>query len=126
MKRKGAKSDFSEARNEELRKVFFSQENYSTCDAAMKKVISTPASRFWVDPDRARDVMSNIERNPAILDNMKKERARMYRALFRNYSEIRRANPEKSKISCVSTAIFGGAPEFFLSPATAREIIYRR
>lgn len=126
MKRKGATSDFSQARNSELRKVFFSQDSYSTCDEAMKKITATPASRFWVDPDRARDVMTSIEKNPAILDNMKKERARMYRELFRNYSEIRKANPTQSKISCVSKAIFGGAPEFYLSPATAREIIYQR
>lgn len=126
MKRKGATSDFSKARNMELRKAFFSQESYSTSDEAMKKVLATPASRFWVDPDRARDVMSSIEKNPAILDNMKKERARMYRALFKNYNEIRKANPGKSKISCVSQAIFGGAPEFYLSPSTAREIIYQR
>lgn len=125
MKRKGATSDFSDERDSELRKAFFSQEAYSTCDEALKKVITTPASRFWVDPDRARDVMSRIEHDTTILDRMKPERTRMYRDLYDRYRDIRAVNPTSSKISCVSAAIFGGAPEFYIAPATARSIIYR-
>lgn len=126
MKRKGAKCDYSKARNRELREAFFSQKSYSTSDECMRRVIGSPSSRFWVDPDRARDVMSGIERNPAILDKMNEERARMYRALYGKYREIRKAHPEKTKISCVSSAIFSGAPEFFIAPSTARAIIYQR
>lgn len=125
MKRKGSTSDFNAERDAELRSVFFSQKAYSTSDSVLKKTIQTPASRFWVDPDRARDVMSLIEKNPDCLAAMKPERRRMYTALYEKYNFYRRKNPDKSKIDCVSMAIYSGAPEFFIAPSTARRAIYK-
>lgn len=124
MKRKGSKCDFTEKRNEELRKAFFSQDIYSTGDENLRKVLATPTSRFWVDPDNARDVISRVEKNPELLSHMKPERERMYRALLARYVEIRHRYPERSKVACVSMAIYSGAPEFFITPSTARSILY--
>lgn len=124
MKRKGSKSDFTEERNKELKSRFFSQEVYSTSDKSLIKVIKTPASRFWVDPDRARDVISTIKKNPGVLEKMYPERQRMYKALLSKYEEIQRQFPDKSRIDCVSMAIYSGAPEFFITPSTARNILY--
>lgn len=124
MKKKGSKSDFTEARNRELRAAFFSQEVYSTSDRVLSKVIKSPTSRFWVDPDHARDVISRIEKNPEVLDNMLPERQRMWRELMERYHQLRIKFPERSRINCVSMAIYSGAPEFFITPSTARRIIY--
>lgn len=124
MKRKGSKSDFTEERNKELKSRFFSQEAYSTSDKSLNKVIKSPASRFWVDPDRARDVISAIKKNPGVLEKMYPERQRMYKALLSKYEEIQRQFPDKSRIDCVSMAIYSGAPEFFITPSAARSIIY--
>lgn len=125
MKRKGNKSDFTEARNKELRRAFFNNDIYSTSDENMKRVLKTPASRFWVDPDRARDVISSVKKNPALLEKMKPEKERMYRALMAKYDEIRSIYPEKSRVECVSMAIYSGAPEFYMAASTARGILYR-
>ena len=124
MKKKGNISDFTDQRNAELRAAFFSQETYSTSDAAMAKVLKTPASRFWVDPPRARDVMSRMERDRAYTASMHPERQRMYEALFRRYLEIRRQFPGESKIKAVTMAIYSGAPEFYLSASAARKVVY--
>ena len=124
MKKKGNRSDFSDERNAELRKAFFSQGVYSTCDKVIRKTIKTPASRFWVDPDRARDIMSRIEKDPESIAGMNIERRRMYMALFEKYRAIRNQFPSDSKIKAVSMAIYSGAPEFFIAPSTARSIIY--
>lgn len=126
MKRKGSKSDYTAERNKELRAAFFSQETYSTGDEQMKKLIRTPASRFWVDPEHARDVISRVKKDPEALGRMKPERERMYRALMSRYDEIQRRNPRQSKLRCVSAAIYAGAPEFYIAPSTAREIIYAK
>ncbi len=126
MKRKGSRSDFAQERNAELRAAFFSQNNYNTDLNNMERLVATPASRFWVDPYRARDVMSRMETNPDALSGMIPQRRRMYAALFKRYSEIRKRNPGMPKIECVSAAIFDGAPEFFITPRTARAIIYAR
>lgn len=124
MKRKGSVSDFTEERNRELKAKFFSQEAYSTGDANISKVVKSPSSRFWVDPDRARDVLSSVEKDPEALGRMKPERRRMYAALLEKYREIQRQFPGRSKIQCVTMAIYSGAPEFYIAPSTARSILY--
>lgn len=124
MKRKGCKSDFSEERDRELRRAYFSQGVYNTSDEIMQKTVKTPASRFWVDPERARDVISRMEKDPHALEGMFPERQRMYRELYSRYRSHRRRNPGSTKIDCVSMAVYSGAPEFFLSPKTARRMIY--
>ncbi len=125
MKRKGSVSDFSSDRKAELKAAFLSQGIYSVSDEVLTKALKTPSSRFWVDPYRARDIMSKIEKNPASISGMHPERRRMYMALFEKYKEIRRQCPSATKINAVSTAIYSGAPEFFLSPSSARRLLYR-
>ncbi|MCM1491384.1 MAG: hypothetical protein NC095_11270 [Muribaculum sp.] len=124
MKRKGSTSDFTADRNKELREKFFSQKVYSTTDTALMKTLKTPSTRFWVDPDRARDVLSSIKKNPAVLNKMYPERQRMYKALMSKYEEIQQRHPDKSRVECVAMAIYSGAPEFFLTPSAARNILY--
>ena len=124
MKKKGSTSDFTGQRNKELRAAFFSQDNYSTSDANMRQTVKSPSSRFWVDPDRARDMMSRIEKDPDCLLGMNEERRRMYAELFRKYQQICRQFPGQSKIRSVTMAIYSGAPEFYLSLSRARRILY--
>lgn len=124
MKKKGSSCDYNAERNAELRKAFFNQGVYSTSDKVLKKTLKTPTSRFWIDPDRARDIMSRMEKDPEALSNMKPERKRMYKALFEKYQKLRKQYPSDPKIRVVSIAIYSGAPEFFIAPATARSIIY--
>lgn len=125
MKKKGSISDYNAERNAELRAAFFNQDVYSTSDAVMKKVVKTPTSRFWVDPDRARDIMSRMEKDPDALNGMIQERQRMYKALFKIYRKLRTRQPTLTKIEAVTTAIYSGAPEFFLTLSTARTLIYQ-
>ncbi len=125
MKKKGSTSDFTRQRNDELKAAFFNQGVYSTSDTVMEKIVKTPASRFWVDPDRARDMMSRIEKDPECMNGMYPERRRMYSELYRKYREIQRRHPNQSKIQSVAMAIYSGAPEFYLSSSRARTIIYQ-
>ena len=126
MKKKGSTSDFIKQRNDELRAAFFRQGEYSMSDTALAKALKTPATRFWVDPDRARDVISSIEKNPGKMTDMYPARRRMYEALYRKYMEIKSQFPKQSKIESVAMAIYSGAPEFYLSPSRARAILYSR
>ncbi|MDE6379644.1 MAG: hypothetical protein K2L11_04160 [Muribaculaceae bacterium] len=124
MKKKGNTSDYAKERNAELRRTFFSQLSYSTTTEALEKTIKSPSSRFWVDPDRARDVLSRIEKNPETKDTMYPQRRRMYEALYRKYQEISRRFPGQSKIESVTMAVYSAAPEFFITPSGARRILY--
>lgn len=125
MKKKGSKSDFTAERDAELRAAFFNQGEYSTSDEVLKRIVKTPSSRFWVDPDRARDIMSRIEKDRDSISGMLPERRRMYLALYEKYEKIRHQFPTDPKIRAVSMAIYSGAPEFFLAASTVRSIIYR-
>lgn len=124
MKKKGSTSDFASARNEELRRAFFDQGIYSTSDEVMRKVVKKPSSRFWVDPDRARDIVSRYRRDPHSIDGMIPSRRAMYAALSHRCAELERMHPDRSMAHCMTMAVYSAAPEFYLSPATARKIIY--
>lgn len=124
MKRKGNTSDYTAERNAELRAAFFNQGIYSTSDESLAKTLRTPTSRYWVDPSRARDVISRIEKDPESTSTMYPQRRRMYDDLFRRYQEIRRQFPGQAKIHSVTMAVFSRAPEFFLTPSAARKILY--
>lgn len=124
MKKKGSTSDYIKQRNAELRAAYLSQKVYSTSDASLQQTLKTPTSRFWVDPDRARDVISRIEKDPDATAGMYPERRRMYADLFREYQKIQRQFPGQSKIASVTMAVYSGAPEFYLTPSGARRILY--
>lgn len=123
MKKKGNISDYTDERNAELRNAFFSQLGYSTSAEALQKAVKTPSSRFWVDPDRARDIISRIEKDPKSTHRMYPQRKRMYEALYHRYREMNRQFPGQSKIQTVTMAVYSQAPEFFLTPSAARRIV---
>lgn len=128
MKKKGSTSDYIEERNAELRERFFSQKGYEvntyTTDHLLERAVKSGSSRFWVDPYRARDIISRYDRDPHSLDRMLPGRRAMYRELYARFAEIRHANPCASMIECVSRAILSPAPEFYLTFHTARQIIF--
>lgn len=130
MKKKGSKSDYINERNAELRRRYFDRSAYesrmASNEAMLENAVKSPCSRFWVDPDRARDILSRYRRDPRALDSMLPGRKAMYLELYARYQEIQKANPGMSMIGCVSIAVFSRAPQFFISPATARSIISSR
>lgn len=124
MKKKGSTSDFAASRNAELRRAFFDQGEYSTSDEVMERLVRRPSSRFWVDPYRARDIVSRYQRDPRSIEGMLPRRRAMYIALSERYDEMRELHPGKSMVECMTMAVYSGAPEFYLSPARARDILY--
>lgn len=124
MKKKGSTSDFATERNQEIRRAFFDQGIYSTADEVMEKVVKRPCSRFWIEPLRARDIVSRYRRDARSLDGMRAHRREMFRMLDIRCAEYERRFPKKSMIRCMTMAVYSGAPEFYMSPATARRLIY--
>lgn len=123
MKKKGSRSDFHKERRRELREAYLNQDSCMMTDEVMEKVVNTPATRFWVDPDNARDVISRVMKNPSLLGKMQAHKGRMYRELMKRYQRERSKNPEEAKISVISKVIFAGAPEFYMSTSHARKIL---
>lgn len=130
MKKQGSISDFMEERDTELRDLFLSRSGREaalyTTDHLLERAVKSPSSRFWVDPERARDILSRYSKDAHALDRMLPGRRAMYEALYARYASIRESKPLASMIECVTEAVYSEAPEFFLTPWTARRIVFKR
>lgn len=126
MKHKGSVAEFGRQRNRELlsnfKSVIGSQVSIDL-DAAFREVVSMPASRFWVSEPRASIVVNDMMRGVSI-SGMNPEKRDMFREIFRRVELIRR--DEKVSVSeAVFRVVNSEAPRFYLTPGTARVIIYR-
>lgn len=85
-------------------------------------VVKSPARRFWVSPDRAHAVLSEIAKG-ATLAPMNPTRRAMYLEIHRRVALLRRDCPRLSLIRAVEKVVFAQAPEFYLTPGTAKVLI---
>lgn len=127
MKKKGSKQDFTAHRNHELVAAFRqAMEGTEVTDVRklFRRVVQTPASRFWVSEYRAADVISRMLRGDTIEDMNRKKRD-MYREIFIRTIGWMKACPGISRINATQMAVHSPAPEFYMTPDSARVIIYR-
>lgn len=83
-----------------------------------------PASRFWVSEVRAAEVISCMLRGEARDPKQCEQKRRMYDELFRRVVEWRQLNPGHPLSDAVFQAVNSPAPEFYLTEASAKVIIY--
>lgn len=83
-----------------------------------------PASRFWVSEDRALTMVRKIRRGgfPPEMTEMKR---RMYGEIVSRVDTLLQSGEETSLESAVFRVVEEKAPEFYLTPASAKVIIYR-
>ncbi len=127
MKKKGAVSDFGKQRNEELRRAFKAQLHLigeiPTAEL-FARAARMPASRFWVSERRAAEVVSKMLKGDR-LPGMNPKKREMYMEIFLRAREHLRREPEITVTEATFRAVNSPAPEFYLTPKSARVIIYR-
>lgn len=127
MKKKGSISDFTGNRNSELYRSFSEQLRNPLVSGNVDlyaNTVRSPCSRFWVSERRAAEVVSALRKGgnlPAMLE----EKRRMYVEIRKRAEEILAKNPGLSLSRAVEQAVWSPAPEFYLSPETARKTIRR-
>ena len=84
----------------------------------------TPARRFWVSEGRAAIVISMMESGKR-LPNMRPTKLKMFNEIHRRYKELRAREPGKSLASLVAEIVMQPAPEYYLTPGTIKEFIFR-
>ncbi|MBD5203850.1 MAG: hypothetical protein HDS82_03120 [Bacteroidales bacterium] len=125
MKKKGSISDFTGIRNGELYRSFSTQLRNPMVENNGELYLNTvksPCSRFWVSERRAAEVVSAL-RKGSNLPAMLEEKRRMYEEIYKRTEDILVKNPELSLSRAVEQAVWSPAPEFYLSPETARKTI---
>lgn len=127
MKKKGAVSDFTKQRNEELKNAFKAQLyllGTIPTEELFTRAAKMPASRFWVSERRAAEVISKMLKGDMMFGMNRKKREMYVEILIRVREEMRR-EPGITVTEATFRAVNSPAPEFYLTPKSARVIIYR-
>ncbi len=127
MKKKGSVSDFSGQRNAELEAAFrrvAAMRHVTSTREIFRRVAASPASRFWVSEQRAAEVIGRMLKGDN-LDSMRPKRRQMFLRILELALAFRRANPGASLTAAAFHAVNSPAPEFYITPESAR-VIYCR
>lgn len=127
MKKKGSVADFTPQRNDELLKAFRNQ-MYMLGSLPIAELFNraamSPASRFWVSEHRALVVISRMLKGDRIL-TMNPKKREMFFEIFHRVSRILEDEPGLTLTEAVFRAVNSPAPQFYLTPKSARTMIYR-
>lgn len=128
MKRPGSTSDFMATRNRELLQTL-RQLIVTTRDVPMSRLYAmaaqSPCSRFWVSEKRACEVISRMLRGEDTEVDSLPLRNRMYREIFNRVCKWQSENPGHPLTDAVFAAVNSPAPEFYVTPDSAKVIISR-
>lgn len=130
MKKTGSTSDFSKQRDKELYARFLDLLR-SPGETPLRDLFgmaaSKPASRFWVSERRAADVIGAMlsGKGEATREKMYPKRREMYDELLRRVKALMLERPGLCMTHAVDEAVNSEAPEFYMTPESARCIIYR-
>lgn len=127
MKKIGSVADFGPQRDKELLAAFRDQLHLLgsiPTKELFTRAAKMPASRFSVSERRAAAVISKMLRGDRIL-SMNTKKREMYLELYRRVRRIREEVPGISLNEACFRAVNSPAPEFYLTPKSARVMIYR-
>lgn len=130
MKKKGSTSDFATQRDKELyaafRDILCNSRGVALADM-FGMAAKRPASRFWVSEERAAQVVSWMLRGASQekIESMVAQRRAMFEEIYRRVRALMADDPSLCMTHAVNEVVASPAPEFYLSPKSARVIIYR-
>lgn len=88
--------------------------------------VQTPCERFWVSEERAVAVISRMaSRYHQTLRYMRPQKRRMYREIYRRVAVLMERDSRLSRREAVEEVVAGQAPEFYLTPGSAKVILCR-
>lgn len=127
MKHVGSIFNFTHQRNQDLMRAYrlcLAKADHIVMPQIFSLVAQSPASRFWVSEERAAAVISAMaKRKP--LPAMRHSKREMFLEIYRRYLIAKKQNPHKYTKELVAKIIQEPAPQFYLTPRTVGEIIYR-
>lgn len=127
MKKKGSVVEFSPQRDMELLRAFREQLLHLgnvPLEELFTRAAKSPASRFWVSEKRALIVVSRMLKGDRIL-SMNPKKREMFFEISRRVKSHLKDEPGITLTEAIFRAVNSPAPEFYLTPKSARAMIYR-
>jgi len=127
MKKIGSVAEFGHMRDAELLSAFrraVAGSRVAATSEYYRLAVATPASRFWVSERRASEVIGQMLRGRSIA-GMTPMRQKMYRELYRRAVAYRASHPGATIYEATFEAVNSPAPEFYLTPLSAKIILCR-
>lgn len=121
----GNVSPYTKMRNRDLRSAFrqiISEEPYIELMDALAKTVKQPARRFYVSEERAFHRICLMLRRGSLPLQLN-TRDRMFREILSRVKALREEMPHLSLRACVWRVIRQPAPEFYLTPQSAKVIL---
>lgn len=127
MKKAGAICEFGKQRDKELLQAFKEQLHLlgnMPQEELFERARKTTASRFWVSEARATTVIRSMLKGDQIT-TMNPKKREMFFEIYRRVKDILDRNPKAKIPETVFRVVNSKAPEFYLTPKSAKALIYR-
>lgn len=127
MKYFGSVLNFTHLRNQDLMRAYrqcIAKADHIVMPQIFSLVAKSPASRFWVSEERAAVVISAMATGKP-LPPMRHNKREMFLEIYRRYLIAKKQYPHKYTNELVAKIIQEPAPQFYLTPRTVGELIYR-
>ena len=128
MKYHGCILEFTWQRNDELMKAYRQAIADRKCidiEQISNEIVKMPCTRFWVSEERAMVVIAAIIKGKNILKTMRNTKRKMFLEIHRRVIALMKGNTSMSLYDAVIKVVNSPAPEFYMKPRCAMEIIYK-
>lgn len=129
MRTRGDVFEYREERDQALLDAYHRELSLSKHPIVLReifqKVVDSTSERFWVSPERATYVISELIRGNK-LPRMNRNKRRMYMEIFKRVQKLRRQPDYEKKrlIALVQMVVESEAPSFYLTPQSAAVIMH--
>lgn len=127
MKNIGSIFEYEDARNQDLMRAYkhlMSTTRNIKMSEIYRQVVDMPSQRFWVSEERAAIVVSNMLKGRSI-DQMRPNKREMFHEICARVRELQKERPDETVYNLVFDVVGSPAPNFYLTPKTAKVIISR-
>lgn len=127
MKKKGTISQLQHERDDDLMRAFQNElagRPHILLPEVLNAVVSSPSKRFWVTSERAAIVIYNMMKGDE-LEHMRPLKRKMFREIYRRVMKLKANYPQLSIPILTEQVVAEPAPEFYITPGSAKVIISR-
>lgn len=129
MKNLGSIFEYEQERNEDLMRAFrevYAAGGSTNIPDIFKRVVKMPSQRFWVSEERAAIVITKMMKGQDVSDELRfKTKQRMFSEIFRRVRALQAQRPDASIYELTFEVVSGPAPEFYMTPGTAKATYYK-
>ena len=124
---KGSTFEFQDERDKDLMRAYreqlSKQKGRINLPEVLLATVNSPSAKFWVSAERAMEMVRRIRSGRVLLKSQSNSREK-YEEIAKRVDSLLAEHPQMSLESAVIQVIEGGAPKFYITPESAKLIIY--